>query len=182
ARRSRIVVHDAHYAVMGCGVSSGYREFKVSDGYQDDVLAVVFNSFGAECERSRALKHAHTLSDDSPLTEEGKAFATFYIDDMLFAVASETALEAFPAANMSPVSLGGRRERIGLISQKRHEQDSAYVWVFDLGYLMRGTPSPISSGSQVIILRDDGKDIGVLVDELHAVPRFSTSKIKPTPF
>src|SRR5690606_6246135 len=91
-------------------------------------------------------------------------------------------LEAFPATLISPVSLGGRRERIGLISRKRHEQDSAYVWVFDLGYLMRGTPSVTGNDSQVIILRHEGKDIGILVDELHAVPRFSPSKITPAPF
>ena len=182
ACESRIVVHDGHYAVMGCGVSSGYREFKVSDGYEEDVLAVVFNSFGEERERSRALKHAGTLIGNDSLIEDGYEYATFYIDDMLFAVPSEAALEAFPAAEISPVSVGSRRERIGVISQKRFAQDNAYVWVFDLGYLMRGTPTPIGSSSQVIILRHDSKDIGVLVDELHAVPRFSASQIKPTPF
>jgi len=45
---SRIVVHDGQYAIMGCTVSCGYREFKVSDGYNEDVLAIVFK-FLAKC-------------------------------------------------------------------------------------------------------------------------------------
>jgi hypothetical protein len=44
---------DTLAAVMACCASSGYREFKVSDGYRDDVLAVVFRTFGAVCPRPR---------------------------------------------------------------------------------------------------------------------------------
>ena len=182
ACQSRVVIHDGHYAAMACSATSGYREFKVSDGYKEDVIAVVFDTFGEVCERSRALKHADTLTEESTLADEGSEFATFYIDDMLFAMQSDAVLEAFPAAEISPVSMGARRERIGVISQKRFAEGNAYVWVFDLGYLMRGSPTAISAGSQVIILRHDGKDIAVLVDELHGVPKFAASQIKATSF
>ncbi|HEU4777296.1 MAG TPA: chemotaxis protein CheW, partial [Telluria sp.] len=43
---SCLLTHDQHYALMGCTASHGYREFKVSDGYPADVLAVVVESFG----------------------------------------------------------------------------------------------------------------------------------------
>lgn len=39
---SCIVIHDGYYAILGCSVSSGYREFKVTDGYKEDVIAVVY--------------------------------------------------------------------------------------------------------------------------------------------
>jgi chemotaxis signal transduction protein len=34
----------------------------------------------------------------------------------------------------------------------------------------------------VIVVRHEGQDIGLLVDELHGVPEFSASQIVPTPF
>jgi len=46
---------------------------------------------------------------------------------------------------------------------------------------MRGTRSSISSSSQVIILREGKHTIGLLVDELHAVPQFKASQIMHTP-
>ena len=58
---SRIVIHDGHYAIMGCTVSSGYREFKVSDGYREDVLALVFDSFGEVRERPGVGHQGHTV-------------------------------------------------------------------------------------------------------------------------
>ena len=182
ACHSRILLHDEHYAVMGCAVSSGYREFKTSDGYVDDVLAVVFHRFGEVCERSRALKQGDSLIEENASHAGGDEYATFYIDDMLFAVPSEAAVEAFPATEISPVSMGNRRERIGVISQQRFAQGNSYAWVFDLGCMMRGSPSPIGSSSQVVILRHQEKDVGILVDELHGVPKFTTAQVKPTPF
>jgi chemotaxis signal transduction protein len=54
--------------------------------------------------------------------------------------------------------------------------------VFDLGQLMRGTPSQPDASSQVMILQSGEHTIGLLVDELHAVPQFRDSQITHTPF
>ena len=53
--------------------------------------------------------------------------------------------------------------------------------MFDLGHLIRGTPSAIDSSSQVLIVCFDEKTIGLLVSELHGVPEFNRSEIVPTP-
>ena len=55
---ARIVVHDGHYAILGCSAGQGYREFKVSDGYAEQVLALVFTPLGEVRERSNALHPA----------------------------------------------------------------------------------------------------------------------------
>jgi chemotaxis signal transduction protein len=46
---------------------------------------------------------------------------------------------------------------------------------------MRGKPSEIRDSSQVIIMRHDCQDIG-LVDDLHGVPEFDAAQIVATPF
>lgn len=179
---SRIVLHDGHYAIMGCTASSGYREFKVADGYQDDVLAVVFDMFGEVRERAGTANRRDTVLESDLGAAGGHEYASFFIDGMLFAIPAEQVLEALPASEISPVSMGGRRECIGVLTQQRIGEGRNIVRVFDLRHLMRGEPSAIGSSSPVIVLRHGGQDIGLLVDELHGVPEFRASQIMPTPF
>lgn len=177
---SRIVIHDGHYAIMGCTVSHGYREFKISDGYCEDVIAVVYFAFGEERQQSGG-KHANAMLELDPAAPPGREFATFFIDGSLFAIAAEYAQEALPASEISPMSMGSRPERIGLLALNHENESRRFVWVFDLGHLMRGTKSEIDSSSQVIVIERDGKSIGLLVSELHGVPEFQPSQIVPTP-
>lgn len=179
---SRIVIHDGHYAIMGSTVSNGYREFKTSDGYRDDVLALVFDSFGEVRERLAAGSRADTLIDADLNVGNAREFATFFIDGALFALAAANVLEALPAAAISPVSLGGRTDRIGVLALQHETGGKHFVWCFDLGYLIRGIPSPIDSSSQVIVTRCGDQTVGLLVGELHAVPEFRPEQIVPTPF
>lgn len=178
---SRIVIHDGQYAVMGCTASSGYREFKVSDGYRDDVLAIVFDSLGAERLANGAGNKAASVLDDDAGMEGGPEFATFFVDGDLFAMPAEYVSEALPASAISPVSMGGRSERCGVLAMHKDDAAKQFVWVFDLGHLIRGTPSVIDSSSQVIIVHHGGQSIGLLVAELHGVPEFSPQQIMPTP-
>ncbi|MFI4938766.1 MAG: chemotaxis protein CheW, partial [Burkholderiales bacterium] len=179
---SRIVIHDGHYAIMGCTVSNGYREFKVSDGYREDVIAVVFDSFGEVRERLGAGSRAETMLDATLNAGKGLEYATFFIDDALFALAAENVLEALPASALSPVSLGGRTDRVGILPLQHGSGGKHFVWVFDLGYLIRGIPSVIDSSSQVIVVKHADKTVGLLVSELHAVAEFDPAQIVPTPF
>lgn len=178
---SHIVLHDGHYAIMGCTTSRGYREFKVSDGYREDVIALVYDRFGEIRERS-AINRVDTVIEVDAGDEAGLEHATFFIDGMLFAVLAVQVQEALPASEIAPVSMGGRSERIGVLSQFRAGEGRSFVWVFDLRHILHGAPSVIDSSSQVIIVRHAGQDIGLLVDELHGVPEFRAEQIVPTPF
>ena len=179
---SRIVIHDGHYAIMGCTVSSGYREFKVSDGYCEDVLALVFDSFGEVRERLGTGHQDKLVLKSDSIDVDGREFATFIIDGALFALPAEHVLEALPASKMSSVSRAERKACIGLLGLQREAENNGSVWVFDLGYLLRGQPSIIDKRSQVIIVRFAAQTIGLLVDALHGVPEFNASQIMPSPF
>ncbi|MDA8327478.1 MAG: chemotaxis protein CheW [Betaproteobacteria bacterium] len=180
---SSIVIHDGHYASMGCTVSSGYREFKVSDGYQEDVIAVVFESFGAVRERNlMGNKNLPPLIYHATGTTRHQ-FATFFIEKNLFAIPAESVLEALPGSEILPMSMGSHASRVGMLSVKHKQGGSQLIWVFDLGYRIRGTTSEIGTGCQVVVVQHvQGDIIGLLVDELHGVPEFSDEQITSTPF
>jgi chemotaxis signal transduction protein len=179
---SSIVIHDGHYAIRGCTVSSGYREFKVSDGYRDDVLAIVFESFGEVRERLGAGPKGQTVLKPDQADGGGREFATFFIDGVLFALPAEHVLQALSASKISTVSRGTRKACIGLLGLQREAERNGSVWVFDLGYLLHGRHTLIHKSSQVTIVRFGEQTIGLLVDTLHGVPAFNAAQIMQTPF
>lgn len=179
---SRITEHDGHYASMGCTVSNGYREFKVSDGYRDDVIAVVFESFGEVRGRGASGNRAVAMLSRPPLERGGRQFATCYVDGNLFAVPAEQVLEALPGSDLLPMSMGRFDGRIGMLAVEHENEDTKFIWVFDLGHMVRGQPSETAAGRQVIVVRHGEQSIGLLVDALHGVPEFGDRQITPTPF
>ncbi|PPC82036.1 MAG: chemotaxis protein CheW [Methylotenera sp.] len=178
---SRIVVRDGHYCILGCSVSDGYREFKVTDGYKEDVIAVVYDAFGevrnhfSSANDSSAIIQSHAVESTDP------EFATFFVDEILFALEAEIVLEALPASEISSVSIGSRSERVGVIAIQHEGRGSNYVWVYDLSYLLSGTPSVVDSNSQVIVIMCGTHKIGLLVGALHSVAQFSQAQISTTP-
>jgi len=178
---SQVTVHDGQYAIVACSVSSGYREFKVSDGYQDDIIAVVFESFGAvQNANSQTDRRQYQLQSD-PGIVNGSEFATFFSDGNLLAISAFHVNEAVPFSEVLPTSMASRSEQIGVLGLRRDAQQKEFIWVFDLGQMMRGTRSPVTSSSQVIIVRHDKHSVGLLVDELHAVTQFDPAQVMQMP-
>lgn len=179
--RARIVVRDGQYVVMAACVSSGYREFKVSDGYQADVLAVCFWPLGAvrAAQRDPARRREAALLERRMLPH-CEQFATFFVDDSLFALPANAVLEALPATQLKRVSTDPARHRVGLLARHQDGRLVKYLWVFDLFGLL-GLPEGGPSGSQVIVFKHQGLEVGLLVGELHAVPAFEPQQISQAP-
>lgn len=194
ASASRIVVRDGQYAIVGCSVSHGYREFKVSDGYRADVIGVVVEKLGSVNPHGTARDAVATRSAQVFRPAAGPEYATFFVKGKLFAVATEAVREVLPASTLAPVSIGTTRECVGLVRASARQADSAdsadhdgvkdaqdFVWAFDLGAFLSGDPTPIAPGSQVIVLRHGERVLGLLADALHGVACVSADQLIPMP-
>jgi chemotaxis signal transduction protein len=179
---SQITTYRNDYVVISCTANRGYREFKISDGYQEDIIAIVIESYGeVQHTSSQTNDQAFVLHHERDIVD-GQEFATFFTDHSLFAIAATNVVEAIPYASMISTSMGNKAEQIGILTLKDNPAHKDFVWVFDLGQLMRGTPSTPTASSQIIVVRHNQHTIGLLVDELHAVPEFDQSHITDTPF
>jgi chemotaxis signal transduction protein len=178
---SRIVTHDGHYSIMGCSASHGYREFKVTDGYIEDVIAVVFDSFGEIRNRPALGSNATVPIETESGKSDGVEFATFSINGGLFAIEAAYVTEALAASEVSPVSIGSSSERVGILSIQNESENKTYAWVFDLGYLLSGVPSIQDNSGQVVVIKYGQHKIGLLVEALHTVAEFTDSQINVTP-
>ncbi|MFT5534674.1 MAG: chemotaxis signal transduction protein [Burkholderiaceae bacterium] len=182
---SRVVIEDGHYALLGCTVSHGYREFKVSDPYRADVIAVVLSAIGEVV--PPAVGRINTAAAFAPTGGplEGPELATFFIGAALMGIAAEQVREALPAASVTPISIGAVTGSgcIGIIPIAGTQPGMAddFVWVFDLVAILSGSPSPRDSHSQVVVVRFGNRSIGLLVDQLHGVGRIDMQQATATP-
>lgn len=178
---SKVVERGGDYTIMGTAASQGYREFKTSDGYRDDVIAVVFDTLGAV----RA-GEGRTADQELPLVGllggQRAEYATFWSSGKLFALSAEHVQEAVSAAKLTSVPVDDVRGRVGLMAWTQNGREQASVWVFDLCLLLTGKRAAVQKSSQVIVLRNADRLLGLLVDSLHGVTEFRSDQIIPTPF
>lgn len=179
---SQVMVLDGHYCIVGCAASSGYREFKRSDGYRDDVLAVSFEPLGAvQGSALEAVRRQRAALLTEVPVSDGREMATFFVGPSLLALDAHNVLEALPASAIAPVSAGRRPYCVGTLARKAQGSISSYVWVFDLGHLLSGQPSVWTQDSQVIVLEHGQQCVGLLVSDLHGVGTFSQQRIVKAP-
>lgn len=111
----------------------------------------------------------------------GREMATFFIDARPFAVHAACVLEALPASAITAVSAGRLPYCLGTLARRAQGQVTGYAWVFDLGHVLRGTPSAITAQSQVIVIEQGGRRIGLLVSDLLGVQHFAARRFAAAP-
>lgn len=179
---AQATVYKEQYCIMAATASRGYREFKRSDGYQEDILAIAIQPFGAVRQDTSTAIQRRTLALQS--TEHGhgaQEMATFFIDADLMALDAACVLEALPASTIAPVSASRLPFCVGTLARRNQGSVAGYVWVFDLCALLKGHPGSITAQSQVIVLEHDGRKLGLLVSDLQGVACFAPEQIMDPP-
>lgn len=176
-----IAIYQQQYCIVGASVSRGYREFKTTDGYREDVLAISIASFGQIEPSHNAGGHAEHAITPASTGSQGVEMASFYVGQQLFALHAESVLEALPASAINPVSAGRLPYCLGTLARQTQGQVMGYVWVFDLAELLTGTRTRITAHSQVVVLEHGARKLGILVDALHGVHAFAPHSIIAAP-
>lgn len=171
--RSGFMAHEGQYAIVGATASHGYREFAGAG-----VVAVVIETLGALRSGVPRIRQSAALPGGLPMTASGAEFATFYVDAGQFAIAATDVQEAQCASKIRPVTMGAGAACVGVIPLEAADD---LCWVYDLGVLLHGRPTPVTQRSQVIVARNDGKTVGLLVDDLDVVAKFEETQITPVP-
>lgn len=175
-----ITTYQNEYCILGAGVSRGYREFKTSDGYREDVLAISIESFG-KVETADSVHEQARHAIQSSASINGIEMATFFVGKQLFALHAESVLEALPATSVNPVSASRLPYCIGTLARHAQGQVTGFVWVFDLGELLTGQRSRLTEKHQVVVVEHGERKFGLLVSALHGVHHFARESVRPAP-
>jgi len=179
---SKVVEHDGQYAVMGSSASSGYREFKVLDGYKDDVLAVVYVPIGPLRKSAPSAVRIETVIEPGSSGVDQEEYAIFVANGVLYALPAKNVLEAIPAKRLTSVPTGSKKACIGLLDLQHKGSHVKPAWVFDLNRMVHGQANKAINGAQILLVENAGRSMGLMVDELHDVKEFSGEQIIPSPF
>lgn len=182
--RATVIEFDGAYAVVGCAVSPGYREFKVSDGYQDEVLAVVVLPLGAVQKRGPSNRVRWDAASGADSVVGGhpdlQSYASFWSGEHLLALPAGEVIEAVPGSLLSAQTAADARGRVGLLPPQPGSSVQHLVWVFDLAQVLGGPPTSAPEG-EIVLVRHGHHTIGLLVDALHGVPEFAPGRRQASP-
>jgi chemotaxis signal transduction protein len=172
---SEILVYQGCYYSVGCVCSSSYREYKHSDGYQNDVLAFVFEKM-ADCDNTNDVKAKNEFIEQTDIvfSDRGahKKIATFVIGEQLFGLDQAIVSEVIDTCQI--IELPGSSEVVkGAIVH-----NDACIPVVNT-HVLFGQSSAAKNSPHLLLLQLPQGKIALEADALNNVLEIDESDIKP---
>lgn len=176
--KSEILIYENRYYAIGCACSSGYREYKISDGYKNDVLAFVFKAL-ADYDSDAKMRHAELFVEQSeiPLSESAEhvKLVSFVIGDRLVALKQDTVLESIDSGHIITIPESNELIRGAIVYKKK------YVPVINSHILLGRTEVGECSPHLLIVRLEDDILVALEADQLNNVLEINESDIKAIP-
>lgn len=172
-------IDDQYYAV-GTAQSAGYREYKTSDGQQDDILALSAFPLGsvATAEAAPARNGRASTQGQTRRVGNGKdlvEIATFYIGKQWLGIPANDVAEAIDTEELTPV-FGGKSDLVAGVRMYRGN----LISILHLERLLTPGVEITERARQIVVVRTHGKScLGLLVDELGEIPEVAREEIQP---
>jgi chemotaxis signal transduction protein len=185
AGKSKIVLYNRKFYAVGCYSSRGYREFKTTGDYHNDVAAFVFIPIGDKAEVIDSEQREVIAYPQEPLTGEVVDLATFYIGSDVYAFIAADVLEAVDVAQINSLP-GVKSYIVGSIMYCDNSPDGINetipILVID-GRILTNKAIDLNvqekTTGAIIVVRTQQGPIGLLVDGLDAIPAFEKTQILP---
>jgi len=172
---SNIIVHRGKYYIVGCMTSFGYREYKNSGDYNNDIISFVFVPLGDEKVNGNCKAKPATLYTNTQAKGDIVELATFFAADRMFAITASEVLEAIESARLTPLP-GSKSYLAGTISF-----NNTVIPVINLRYLFGMDLGKRRVEDQIIITKTNRGLVGLIVDDLDSVPEFEADRIENVP-
>jgi len=179
---SRILEFDGRLWIVGCTCSSGYREYKNSGDYKNDVLAFVFTDLGdASISSDSSRKRLSVLegSGSNGLRRGAKTveIASFVVGGRHFAFDKELVEESVGCDRLTSRLPGSAEYLEGTMSFR-----DSIVPVVNLRVICGLPRKEHDLYTQVVVVRlPSGDFLGLLVDDLDGVPEVDAERVHAVP-
>lgn len=164
----KIVLIDDDYYIIGKALSKGYREYKVSDGYVNDVFAVVCiriahkNALTQEAKKVHAKHYAYPKVTAS---EKSVDLSTFWLYGNLYAIQSEQIYAALEGQDVTKV-IGSDEIYVGMITW-----NNKTIPVASLAKYFQHERSYDKEKNYIIVLKgNDDHPFGLVIDAVQDSP------------
>ncbi|MGE4194201.1 MAG: chemotaxis protein CheW [Pseudodesulfovibrio sp.] len=172
---SRIIEFDGSYYAVGAKVSAGYREFKVDDGYVNDVLGMVFVPLAEVSERKKSVVRRREIgmgvSHKRATGADCIELATFYIGDKWLGINAVHVDEAVTSEGLTTIP-GSPDYVIG-----KFVYNDELITVIDIRTQLRLPKVRFDRNAPIVVVRADSAHIGIVVDALGEIPEICMDRV-----
>ena len=172
---SKIIEFDGSYYAVGARVGAGYREYKVDDGYVNDVIAMVFVPLAEVSEKSRIVVRRREIgmgvSHKRASGMDCIELATFYIGDKWLGINAEHVDEAVNSEGLTTIP-GSPDYVIG-----KFVYNDELITVIDIRTQLRLEPVRFDPNAPIVVVRADSAHIGIVVDALGEIPEICMDRV-----
>lgn len=159
--------------LTGIAKSKGYREFKTTDGYRDDVQSAMLTAVSTSAPVSAALVLPQPTAD---IANSFSYFGIVQCGSLMFALESKYVVTAISADNMSSAPAGSNSDgTLQFVLEGIH----CILPVFDARKLTGQPPTVNAREAVAIVLRHGTRTIAILVDRLIDVVQSGTIHTPP---
>ena len=173
---AQILAFEGVYYALGATCSNGYREYKQSDGYDNDIISLLYRPIGEvqalDCEAPAQRVYTYPKPNG---TEETSEISTFFVGGSLFAVESKNVVCSLAHQELTSI-LHASEYNLGVISY-----DKRMVSVISLAKLL-GMEKKYDKECDTIILvkaviEKQVVYLGFVVDAIYSSPEIPLRSI-----
>jgi chemotaxis signal transduction protein len=171
---SKIIPYKGQYYAVGARMSSGYREYKRSDNYTNDVIALIFSPLAQvedETESKGIDYKTPNLEFKVAVGEKTIDVATFRIKESTYGLRTESIHKAIDIDGITSIP-GCHPLMLGKIVDEKHA-----IPVVDFEQLYTGEISTIDKAAQLLIIKGAKGHMAIVVDELGPIPAIPERQI-----
>jgi chemotaxis signal transduction protein len=176
---TRILAIDGRHYAIGTTATAGYREFKCSDGYRNDVVALCGFPLGDATALPTVAPRAAVATTSTRRVggDSGVELATFHIGQRWLAIPASQVIEAIDTRGLTPPT-GAKGNVVAGFRMFRNK----LITVLRLDKLISGTQeSDVSGQQQIVVVKTRDKTcLGLLVDSLGEIPEVARDDIQDT--
>lgn len=173
--RASIIVYQNHYYAVGARSSSGYREFKVKDGYRNEVVGMVFVPLATVRETSVRDAGPRKASMQVSRTRTGQKdcieVASFFIGDRWLGINADLVLEAINPEGITTIP-GSHSFVIGKVLYNGDP-----IPVVDIRQELRLPPKEFDVNTQIVVAAAGDSKMGLVVDALGEIPEVCIDRV-----
>jgi chemotaxis signal transduction protein len=172
---ARIITFEGcHYAV-GARTSAGYREYKVDDGYENDVIGMVFVPLAEVAERTeKGRRREMGISSISSLGGgiDCMELATFYIGEKWLGIRTDLVKEAINSEGITTIP-GAHDFVIGKVMYREK-----LITVIDIRTQLELPETPLEPDAPIVVVAVGNTFVGIAVDSLGEIPEVCADRVE----
>lgn len=173
---SKIIEHNGFFYAVGAHASSGYREYKQTDGYENDVIAMIFTPLAKEQEHRKSIirrRKTDMRVTKNRTDKDCMEVATFFIGDKWLGIRTDLVIEA-----INPDGLTTVPGSVPFVRGRRIYNDIP-ILIVDIRSLLGLPEKDIDSETQIIVLKTkEFCMFGLIADALGEILEVCKSRVE----